>query len=191
MDNRSITAVVKKIGQLKFAFGGVWSAENFPKVSKKRTMFRIINTSKSNMKGTHWILLLTVPQSYKRNSRKKSCNLRQNIIIWNSLNIPLAFFIDVYTRLQMLYNNQEYILHEISSSVQKASSNLCGLYCIYAAFLFFSKGTTTLKSKCLVSDEQFRANCASVLDDIKFMSEINLVRFFNSRLCTDYSFTLI
>ena len=161
MDNRSITAVVKKIGQLKFAFGGVWSAENFPKVSKKRTMFQIINTSKSNMKGTHWILLLTVPQSYKGNSRKKSCNLRQNIIIWNSLNIPLAFFIDVYTRLQMLYDNQEYILHEISSSVQKASSNLCGLYCIYAAFLFFSKGTTTLKSKCLVSDEQFRAKCAS------------------------------
>ena len=71
MDNRSITAVVKKIGQLKFAFGGVWSAENFPKVSKKRTMFQIINTSKSNMKGTHWILLLTVPKSYKRNSRKK------------------------------------------------------------------------------------------------------------------------
>ena len=89
----------------------------------------------------------------------------------------------------MLYNNQEYILHEISSSVQKASSNLCGLYCIYAAFLFFSKGTTTLK--CLVSEEQFRAKCASVLDDIKFMNEINLVRFFNSRLCTDYSFTLI
>ena len=189
MDNRSITAVVKKIGQLKFVFGGVWSAENFPKVSKKRSMFQIINTSKSNMKSTHWILLLTVPQSYKRNSRKKSCNLRQNIIIWNSLNIPLAFFIDVYTRLQMLYNNQEYILHEISSSVQKTSSNLCGLYCIYAAFLFFSKGTTTLK--CLVSEEQFRAKCASVLDDIKLMSEINLVQFFYSRLCTDYSFTLI
>ena len=91
----------------------------------------------------------------------------------------------------MLHKNEVYILHELSSSVQKASFNLCGLYCTYEVILFFSRVNTNMNSKCFVSDEQFRSKCASVLNDIKIMSEINLVRVFNSRLRTDYSFSLM
>ena len=65
MDSVSIAAVVKQFKELKFVFGGVWSADNFPKVDKKAVVFQIINTSKSKTRGTHWILLLAFPEYYK------------------------------------------------------------------------------------------------------------------------------
>ena len=41
--------------------------------------------------------------------------------------------------------SKDFVLHEISTSVQTASSNLCGLYCIYAAILFFTKNGSPQK----------------------------------------------
>ena len=58
MDNISIKGVVGKLRLLKFSFGDVWSADNFPRMNSG-ARFQIVNTSPKNFKGTHWLLLET------------------------------------------------------------------------------------------------------------------------------------
>ena len=206
MDNYSITNVVSKFKELKLVFRGVWSSDNFPIF---RPSFQVINTSRANTLGTHWILLIAIPsrlalsnKSYRgsRKTGKKTQPKRKkmqmlNIIIWNSLNIPLCFFDYLHSRIQSLYSNTHvFILHKMTSepSVQSLSSNLCGLYCIYVATLFFRNfGQCPMKKSETHKDIEsfitgFRAKCVNILKQVRQVNEISLVQFFNCRSISNY-----
>ena len=133
-----------------------------------------------------------------QSKRKKMQKL--NIIIFreilrNSLNIPLCFFDYLHSRIQSLYSNTHaFILHEMTSepSVQSLSSNLCGLYCIYVATLFFRNfGQCPMKRSETHKDIEsfitgFRAKCVNILRQVRQVNEISLVQFFNCRSNGNY-----
>ena len=83
MDNISIKGVVGKLRLLKFSFGGVWSADNFPRMNSG-PRFQIVNTSPKNFKGTslaitcsHSINIQKLSQTKKNQEINKHCNLEQ------------------------------------------------------------------------------------------------------------------
>ena len=139
MDNATFRHVAKNFNLLKFTFGGVWSANNFPITAKRGAHFQIIITSPSYMRGTHWIPIVAIHSIFAGTTKKSKQRRRRlshvkpaksitNIIIWNSLPIPLSFFVDFYERVHNIYSNREtYTIHKIASSPhpQSQSSNLC------------------------------------------------------------------
>ena len=195
MDNVSLKNIVRNFRLLKFSFGGVWSADNFPRI-EKGPRFQIINTSPVKLKGTHWILLVAISSlvSTINRQRKKKLKSFVNIIIWNSLGIPLSFFIDFYKRLGLLYsdNSAKYTIHETASSPhpQSPSSNLCGLYCIYAALKIFEKVGHAYygnASDRLKATKQLKLILEAAVKNIGLINELNLIRYFNTTLQSNYT----
>ena len=56
MDEDQIHLQVKKCKHLKFKFRGVYAADNYPLILQINT-FIIVNASRSNSIGTHWVVL--------------------------------------------------------------------------------------------------------------------------------------
>ena len=160
MDNISIK-VVDKLRLLKFSFGGVWLADNFPRMNSG-PRFQIVNTSPKNFKGTHWLLLVAIQSTFKSSAKQKRNKKLTNIVICNSLKIPLNFFTHFQERFNSLYKiSVRFDIHETTSSPppQSLSSNLCGLYCLYAALQIFQKVGYTQQTKFrdrLTATMQFR-----------------------------------
>ena len=118
-----------------------------------------------------------------------------NIIIWNSLNLPLCFFDYLHSRIKRLYSDTiVFILHEMTSqpSVQSLSSNLCGLYCIYVATLFFQNfGQCSMKRSETHKDIEsfvsgFCAKCFDIVKQVRQVNEISLIQFFNCQSNSNY-----
>ena len=252
MDNVTLEKVVYQFRTLKFTFGGVWSADNFPKISssRKQRTFQIVNTaSLSQTYGGHWILLIFLPLTFEcidddkatrtqprtnvlkqrrrrerlknssssSSSRKNSSsrfnkNIKfiklNNIIVWNSLNIPFTMFTEFYTRLYTFYYccPELYVVHEIPSNppVQSQSSNLCGLYCVYAALTVFEcAGKIDLRvAKTNVSEFTLdslwtllanRSNNAfrKALKSLNLLNEVELVRYFNKKIGNKFTFVVL
>ena len=206
MDNYSIANVVSKIKELKFVFRGVWSSNNFPIAPRNRSSFQVINTSRANTHGTHWILLIAKPSKLalsnmsgrgeigKTHLKRRKIQML-NIIIWNSLSIPLCFFDYLHSRIKRLYSDTNvFILHEMTSqpSVQSLSSKLCGLYCIYVATLFFQNfGQCSMKRSETHRDIEsfvsgFCAKCFDILKQVRQVNEISLIQFFNCKSNSNY-----
>ena len=141
MDNVSLKNIVRNFRLLKFSRYLV-SADNFPRI-EKGPRFQIINTSPVKLKGSHLILLVAISSFVSTIDRQRKKKLKSfvNIIIWNSLDIPLSFFMGFCKRLGLLYsdNSAKYTIHETASSPhpQSPSSHLCGLYCIYIRSIKF------------------------------------------------------
>ena len=210
MDNVSIKKVAKKFCHLKFTFGGVWSANNFPKIAQLSARFQIINTSPSYMRGTHWILIVAIHSTFSgatTNSNKRRRGREShvkpakksitNIVIWNSLPIPLSFYVDFYERVHIIYSNcDKYTIHEIASSPhpQSQSSNLCGMYCLYTALKIFEKighAYYNDSEDYISAMKQFRHLVDSAVKNIGLINEVNLTRFFNSRLQSKHTFKIM
>ena len=56
MDEDQISLRIKKSKQLRFSFHGGYAADNYPLDLPVNT-FKIVNTSRSNSIGTHWVVL--------------------------------------------------------------------------------------------------------------------------------------
>ena len=107
-----------KCKHLKFKFSGVYAADNFP-LALDRNTFVIVNSDKAEAPGTHWLLY---------------CN-REVFAFGDPLGLPLSHYEEIYKRLQFTkFTVTELVKHQL----QKPTSNLCGLYCLYIAHYVFS-----------------------------------------------------
>ena len=109
IDEVELWRLINRCVHLKYKFAGVYAADNFPLYIDCQS-FLIVNSDKANQKGTHWILL----------GRKKD----DDLVFADPLGLPIHY----YKRVREL----------IKEPLQKLSSDLCGLYCIYIAHYIFS-----------------------------------------------------
>ena len=190
MDNISIKGVVGKLRLLKFPFGGVWSADNFPRMNSG-PRFQIVSTSPKKFKGTQ------LQSTFKSSAKQKRNKKLTNIVFWNSLKIPLNFFTHFQERFNSLYKiSVRFDIHETASSPppQSLSSNLCGLYCLYAALQIFQKVGYTQHTKFrdrLTATKHFRFLVLNAVKNIGLINELNLMRFFSSISQTNYTLNIL
>lgn len=119
MDEIAILNLISKCKLLKYKFRGIYPADKFP-VNIANNTFVLVNASKSNNQGTHWLLIL------KKN---------QEFIFAD----PLGQGFEQYQNiLQRMYLTGRHFDRVISFPVQPLDSPNCGLYCLYIAHCMFS-----------------------------------------------------
>ncbi len=64
MDELEIAMLIRKCKILKYKFKGVFAADNFPPLSNNS--FVIVNSSRANNIGTHWILFCKRESNYSQ-----------------------------------------------------------------------------------------------------------------------------
>ena len=130
MDGDQICHQVKKCKHLKFKFRGVYAADNFP-LNLQTNTFIIVNASRSNSIGTHWVVL----------AKRYAYPI---IYFADPLALPLATHKDFFNRLQQckgLEIMMDIMEHrgDIQPPLQSSNPQLCGLFCIYIAHYFYSE----------------------------------------------------
>ena len=113
--------LIQNCKHLKYKFFGVFAANNFqPHIPNN--IFMIVNTSKSDYPGTHWIVI---------------CNRRNVLYFADSLLLPLW----QYTNLNKRLNENFHQVTELMTNflMQDSNSTMCGSFCIYIAHLIFDK----------------------------------------------------
>jgi len=117
MDELQINDLVQKCKLLKHKFMGVYAADNFPFL--KNNSFQIVNASRADSIGTHWILF---------------CKRDNKVIFADPLGLKLEFYGFIYKRAIKLYDT----VHDfIRFQLQPLDSNACALYCMYLAHAIF------------------------------------------------------
>ena len=129
MDEDQIHHQVKKCKHLKFKFRGVYAADNYP-LNLQTNTFIIVNASRSNSIGTHWVVL----------SKRFAYPI---IYFADPLALPLTTYKDIFNRLQQCEDLEimmDIMEHrrDIQSPLQSSDSQLCGLFCIYIVHYFYS-----------------------------------------------------
>ena len=127
MDEDQIHLQVKKCKNLKFKFRGVYAADNFP-LNLQTNTFIIVNSSRSNSIGTHWVVL----------AKRFAYPI---IFCADPLALPLTTYKDIFNRLQQCEDLEimmDIMEHrrDIQSPLQSSDSQLCGLFCIYIVHFF-------------------------------------------------------
>lgn len=182
MDNKTLEQMIRNTSLLAPVFAGVWSADNFPKqpvsskgshewqlrsviypASHKLIWFQIVNASPQNALGTHWLLLGAVSEGPE--------TIR--IFAWDCLGRPLSHYPIFFRRLNQLYKETGYM--EISLTLQNANSNMCGLYCLFLIHYIAKKpfDLSHLESK------------------LQKWTEIDIIRFFNTKYKTLFRYTVV
>ena len=130
MDEDQIHLQVKKCKHLKFKFRGVYAADNYP-LNLQTNTFIIINASRSNSIGTHWVVL--------------AIRFAYPIIYFaDPLALPLTTYKEIFNRLQQC-EDLEIMMdimeqrRDIQSPLQSSDSQLCGLFCIYIVHYIYSE----------------------------------------------------
>lgn len=111
--------IINKCKHLKFKFSGVYAADNFPTTLESNT-FVIVNSDEADAPGTHWLLY---------------CNRDGVFAFGDPLGLPLTYYTKIHKRLRSAKLN---VLELVNHQLQRPTSNLCGLYCIYIAHYVFS-----------------------------------------------------
>ena len=119
MDEDDINGLIQRCQKLKHKFRGVFAADNFPSKLKSNT-FLIVNASKSQSPGTHWLLI---------------CKKNNHLLFADPLGRSLSSYKNIYQRLAK--NNVQF--HQLleNQPIQGQNSELCGLFCIFIAHLIF------------------------------------------------------
>ena len=130
MDEDQISFRIKKCKHLKFRFHGVYAADNYPLDLPVNT-FSIVNTSRSNTIGTHWVVL----------AKRYAYPI---LFFADPLALPKTTYKHIFSRLRMCRNMKmmmDIMEHrrETQSPLQSSDSELCGLFCIYIAHSFYSE----------------------------------------------------
>ena len=130
MDEDQIYYQVKKCKHLKFKFRGVYAADNYP-LNLQTNTFIIVNASRSNSIGTHWVVL----------AKRYAYPI---IYFADPLALPLTTYKDIFNRLQQCKDLEimmDIMEHrrDIRSPLQSSDSQLCGLFCIYIVHYFYSE----------------------------------------------------
>ena len=122
MDEDQIHLQVKKCKHLKFKFRGVYAADNYP-LNLQTNTFIIVNASRSNSIGTHWVVL----------AKRYAYPI---IYFADPLALPLTTYKDIFNCLQQCKDLEimmDIMEHrrDIQSPLQSSDSQLCVLFCIY------------------------------------------------------------
>ena len=130
MDEDQIHHQVKKCKHLKFKFRGVYAADNFP-LNLQTNTFIIVNASRSNSIGTHWVVL----------AKRYAYPI---IYFADPLALPLTTYKDIFNRLQQCKDLEimmDIMEHrrDIQSPLQSSDSQFCGLFCLYIVNYFYSE----------------------------------------------------
>ena len=129
MDKDQTYIQVQKCKHLKFKFRGVHAADNYP-LKLPVNSFIIVNASRAESIGTHWVLLA------KRYAYPV-------LYFADPLALPLTAYKDIFSRLQQgtdLHMMMDIMEHrrDIQTPLQSPDAQLCGLFCIYIAHYFYS-----------------------------------------------------
>ena len=121
---------MKKCKHLKFKFRGVHAADNYL-LNLQTNTFIIVNASRSNSFGTHWVVL----------AKRYAYPI---IYFADPLALPLTTYKDIFIRLQQCKDLEimmDIMEHrrDIQSTLQSSDSQLCGLFCIYIVHYFYSE----------------------------------------------------
>ena len=130
MDEDDISLRIKKCKHLNFRFHGVYAADNYPLDFPVNT-FIIVNTSRSNSIGTHWVAL----------AKRYAYPI---LFFADPLALLITTYKHVFSRLQMCRNMEmmmDIMEHrrDTQSLLQSSDSQLCGLFFIYIAHCFYSE----------------------------------------------------
>lgn len=136
MDELQIANLIKNCKILKYKFRGIFAANNFPLTGTSKDCFMIVNASSSNSHGTHWLLI---------------CHFKRQVYFADPLGLSLASYTTIYRRLSTKYKT----VYEVTRdrAIQSATSNLCGLFCIYIAHSIFNRRIEFLY---LINDYQLK-----------------------------------
>ena len=118
MDNKSLRDIIQRISSLKYKYLGSFPANMMPLQLPINT-FLIVNTEPSGEKGLHWVMF---------------ANKSGKIYYADSLGLPLSRYKFINQGLR--YKNVKRMVY---SKLQNMS--ICGLYCIYFAWILFSDNT--------------------------------------------------
>ena len=130
MDEDQICHQVKKCKHLKFKFRGVYVAAIYL-LNLQTITFIIVNASRSNSIGTHWVVLAkrhAYPIKNFADPLALSLNTYKDIFNWLQQCKDLKIMMDI-----MEYRR------DIQSPLQSSDSQLCGLFCIYIVQYFYSE----------------------------------------------------
>ena len=124
MDEDQIQLQVKKCKHLKFKFRGVYAADNFP-LNLQTNTFIIVNASRSNSIGTHWVVL----------AKRYAYPI---IYFMDPLALPLTTYKDIFNRLQQCKDLEimmDIMEHrrDIQSPLQSSDSQLWFILHIYCS----------------------------------------------------------
>ena len=130
MDEDQSHLQVKKCKHLKFKFRGVFAADKYP-LNLQTNTFIIVNASRSNSIGTHWVVL----------AKRYAYPI---IYFADPMALPLTTYKDIFNRLQQCKDLEimmDIMEHrrDIQSPLQSSDSQLCGLFCIYIVHYFYSE----------------------------------------------------
>ena len=116
MDAIQLQDLIQNCKHLKYKFFGVFPAGNFPP-HIPNNIFMIVNTSKSDFPGTHWIVI---------------CNRRNVLYFADPLGLPLCQYTNLYKRL-----NENF--HQVTELM--TNFPMRGSFCIYIAHLNYDKNS--------------------------------------------------
>ena len=127
MDEDQIHHQVKKCKHLKIKFRGVYAADNYP-LNLQTNTFNIVNASRSNSIGTHWVVLA------KR-------YVYPIIYFADPLALPLTTYKDIFNRLQQCKDLEimmDIMEHrrDIQSPLQSSDSQLCVFFAYILLIIF-------------------------------------------------------
>ena len=124
MEEDQIHLQMKKCKHLKFKFRGVYAADNYP-LNLQTNTFIIVNASRSNSIGTHWVVL---PKRYAY----------PIMYFADPLALPLTTYKNIFNRLQqckyleIMIDIMEH-RRDIQSPLQSSDSQLCGFLHVYCS----------------------------------------------------------
>ena len=175
MDNATLKHMILLNSTLSVAFAEIWSADNFNLqpvttetttnflASERLVWFQIVNTSPRNSHGSHWLLLgATIAQGQKK----------MQVFVWDCLGQPVSVYTMFFNRLNQLYGKTGY--RQIALKLQNASSNMCGLYCLFLIHYIAKKPY----------------ELSQIDEKLKLCSEIEIIRFINDKYNTLFRYTV-
>jgi len=137
---------LKKVPLVYSCFQSVYSLDEIPKSLSVRK-FIVVNLSKSNETGTHWIVIIR--------SHKQIYEVF-NSLGFHDLNVILPYM-QIRSKADVVFNQQMY---------QSSTSSTCGLFCIYYAI-----------NRVLNFDLSFHHLLEHIFDDDIEQNESHVINF--------------
>ena len=131
-----INALIQKCKRLKHFFRGVFAADNFP-LHLPEGNFIIVNASKQNTEGTHWLLFY---------------NHRGSYVFADPLGFPLENYKAVNQHLRGSWEVSAVFEINKLKPLQRPNSKSCGLFCIYIAHVIKSSSYDLPFSVMLINE---------------------------------------
>ena len=177
--------------------------------------FQIVNSARSNDVGRHWILLIVaaVPMKTTKNNDQypQQQGLKQGykyiehksvVLVWDCMGMPIRQYTHFFKRLKFfLHSTQMLELYQIGLPIQTPTSNLCGLHCLYMAHYLIEKNVlqhfisfTSSSHQCISVEEKEEIDYLTLntlLQPLRQIHEIDVVRFFNTHCKLELKYKLI